>query len=471
MQQGPRVVVIGLDCGTPKLLFDDLHAEVPDHRQADGRGDVRRPRVDHPADHRAGLGLRDDRRDAGPARALRLPQPQGHDLRRPVDRALGLDQGARRLGRARRPGQAFGADRRAAVVPAAQGVPGLARRLLPHPALGRALGLPAGARGRDRGGARRQGRVHLRHPELPPGRLRRDARPGLQDDRATVPGRPAADPEQAVGLLHALRHRARPAAPRVLAVLRQAPPALRGREQVRDGLPGLLPVPGPAAGGLPRARPGRRRHDRDERPRRAADDGRPVLQRLADPGGLPDLERARHERADPDQGRRDRLEPHRRLGRRRLLRAPVPERQGPRAAGHGRARQLRGDARRADREARGRARSRRRAARHEGAQAAGRLPRGARRRARPDRVLRRPRVALGRLGRQPEPLHVRERHRPRRREPRPRRHLHHEGAARAADGQGRRAAARRRGPDRSCPSTASTRPQALPTAVGRSFLQ
>jgi predicted AlkP superfamily phosphohydrolase/phosphomutase len=29
MQQGPRVAVIGLDCATPKLLFDDLHAEVP----------------------------------------------------------------------------------------------------------------------------------------------------------------------------------------------------------------------------------------------------------------------------------------------------------------------------------------------------------------------------------------------------------------------------------------------------------
>ncbi len=29
MQQGPRVVVIGLDCAAPRLLFDDLHAEVP----------------------------------------------------------------------------------------------------------------------------------------------------------------------------------------------------------------------------------------------------------------------------------------------------------------------------------------------------------------------------------------------------------------------------------------------------------
>src|SRR2546429_8804889 len=27
--QGPRVAVIGLDCATPQLLFDDLAAEVP----------------------------------------------------------------------------------------------------------------------------------------------------------------------------------------------------------------------------------------------------------------------------------------------------------------------------------------------------------------------------------------------------------------------------------------------------------
>src|SRR5437867_11597392 len=29
MQHGPRVVVIGLDCATPRLLFDDLRSEVP----------------------------------------------------------------------------------------------------------------------------------------------------------------------------------------------------------------------------------------------------------------------------------------------------------------------------------------------------------------------------------------------------------------------------------------------------------
>ncbi len=203
---------------------------------------------------------------------------------------------------------------------------------------------PAGARGRDRGGARRQGPVHLRHPELPRGRLRHRARPGLQDDRAAFPGRPAADPEQAVGLLHAVRYRARPVAPRVLAVLRPAAPALRAREQVRAGVPGLLPVPRPAGRVAPRADPRGRRHDGDVRPRRPPDDGRPVLQRLADPGGVPHPERAR-ERTDADQGREHRLEPHGGVGRRRLLRASVPEREGPRAAGDRRALAVRDRAR------------------------------------------------------------------------------------------------------------------------------
>jgi predicted AlkP superfamily phosphohydrolase/phosphomutase len=38
MQQGPRVVVIGLDCGTPKLLFDDLNSEVPTIAKLMGEG-------------------------------------------------------------------------------------------------------------------------------------------------------------------------------------------------------------------------------------------------------------------------------------------------------------------------------------------------------------------------------------------------------------------------------------------------
>src|SRR5262245_21814813 len=33
MQQGPRVAEIGIDCGAPKLLFEDLASEVPNLRK------------------------------------------------------------------------------------------------------------------------------------------------------------------------------------------------------------------------------------------------------------------------------------------------------------------------------------------------------------------------------------------------------------------------------------------------------
>ena len=38
MQQGPRVAVIGLDCGAPQLLFDDLADEVPNLRKLFANG-------------------------------------------------------------------------------------------------------------------------------------------------------------------------------------------------------------------------------------------------------------------------------------------------------------------------------------------------------------------------------------------------------------------------------------------------
>ena len=93
------------------------------------------------------------------------------------------------------------------------------------------------------------------------------------------------------------------------------------------------------------------------RPRRAPDDGRPLLQRLVDAGGLPRDDGDGH-RADADREGADRLEPHDRVGRRRLLRALLPEREGPRAAGRDRAGAVRGGPRRADREAGGRSRAR-----------------------------------------------------------------------------------------------------------------
>ena len=288
-------------------------------------------------------------------------------------------------------------------------------------------------------------RLHLRHRGLPSGRVRRGARPGLQDDRAPLPGRPQARGREAVGLLHAVRDRAGSPASRLLETLGPATPAVRGGEQVRDGVPGLLPVPRRRGRQAARGPTRRCDHDRDERSRRPADDGWVLLQRLARPGGVSRARCttvARH----ADQGCRDRLEPDRRLGRRRLLRTAVPEREGARARGHRRTRPLRGGPGRADRPARGRARARRDAARHDRAEASGRLPGGPRRRAGPDRVLRRPRLAFGRVGGEPEHLHVRERHRPRRGQPRPSGRVGDGRSARSADGRGDRAQPRRRRP-------------------------
>ena len=199
----------------------------PHHREADGQRDVRRPRQHHPADHRARLGLRDDGADAGAARHLRVPQPQGRHLRRTLDRPLGLREGARRLGRVGRERHALAPDRGAALVSTARRLPRVARRVLPHASLVGPLRLPAGSSGGDRRGARGEGSVHLRHPELPEGRLRRHVGPGVQDDRAAVPGGAETDPEQALGLLHALRHRAGPAPSRLLAIRRSGAPAAR----------------------------------------------------------------------------------------------------------------------------------------------------------------------------------------------------------------------------------------------------
>jgi predicted AlkP superfamily phosphohydrolase/phosphomutase len=84
----------------------------------------------------------------------------------------------------------------------------------------------------------------------------------------------------------------------------------------------------------------------------------------------------------------------------------VPEREGSRAQGHRGAGSVRGRARRVGRQARGRARPRRAAPGNQGLQAAGRVHRGERRGARPDRVLRRSGVALGGIGGQPEPVHL-----------------------------------------------------------------
>ena len=93
----------------------------PQHLEADVRGDVRRPRQHHPADHRARVGLRDDRQDARGSSA----STGSGTARTPATRASSIAHSgsikvAGRLGRARGAGQVLAPDRRPAGLPAAR---------------------------------------------------------------------------------------------------------------------------------------------------------------------------------------------------------------------------------------------------------------------------------------------------------------------------------------------------------------
>ena len=96
----------------------------PEPQEAHGRRDVGRPRQHHPADHCACVGVRHDRHDPRPAGDLRLPQPQGPHLRRPVDRHGRCGEGPGRLGQARRAGTELAPDRRAPSFPPPKQFPG-----------------------------------------------------------------------------------------------------------------------------------------------------------------------------------------------------------------------------------------------------------------------------------------------------------------------------------------------------------
>ena len=230
MQQGPRVAVIGLDCATPKLLFGDLAVGSPEHLQADVPGDVRGSRQHHSADHRARLGLRHDRQDPGGARHLRFPEPQGHELRRARDRALRARSRRRRCGT---PSGRRASPRSSSVSRRAsrrrRSSPGWRVGCFLTPPSAEHYAYPAGARSRDRRGAGREGRVHLRHPELPPAGDGVRPRSGLQDDRTALQGGAAAREGQALGLLHDGRDGHGQAPPRVLALRRSGASAVPGR--------------------------------------------------------------------------------------------------------------------------------------------------------------------------------------------------------------------------------------------------
>ena len=133
-----------------------------------------------------------------------------------------------------------------------------------------------------------EGPVHLRHPELPDGRLRRHARPGVQDDRAPVPGGRRLDPEQALGLLHA-----RATSRRTGSITSSGNTSIRPTRSTSPATstrPSSRTTTGSSTGSsasLVELIPEDAVHDRHVRSRRPSHDGRPVLQRLADPGGIP----------------------------------------------------------------------------------------------------------------------------------------------------------------------------------------
>ena len=232
MEQGPRVAVIGLDCATPSLLFDDLQAEVPTIAALMRRGMYGNlasitPPITVPAWACAMTGKTPGQlgiygfRNRKDASYGRLSIAHAGSIKEPaVWDALG-QHGMRSVLIGVPPS-----------FPPPSSFPGWRVGCFLTPPSADRWAYPQDLEveiDEELGGA---GRYIFDIPNFRDGRVRRDARSGVQDDRATVPGGASADPEQAVGLLHGLRHRARPIAPRVLAVLRPQPPALRAREQV-----------------------------------------------------------------------------------------------------------------------------------------------------------------------------------------------------------------------------------------------
>ncbi len=109
MQQGPRVAVIGLDCATPQLLFGDLASEVPNISKlmSEGmHGDLASitPPITVPAWACAMTGKTPGELGIYGFRNRKDTSYDGLSIV-----ALGVDQGARRLGRARRRGEVVAA--------------------------------------------------------------------------------------------------------------------------------------------------------------------------------------------------------------------------------------------------------------------------------------------------------------------------------------------------------------------------
>ena len=289
MQQGPRVVVDRSGLRHPEAPLRRSPRRGPDHREADGRGHVRRPRVDHAADHRARVGVRPDRHDARASSA----STGSATARTPPTRAC----------RSRTPGSI-----KQPAVWDALGAQGKRSVLIGVPPC-----VPA---------ARRSSRVGAwaassRRPRPSAGPIPQELEVEIEEELGgkgeyifDIPNFRQAGFDVTLDQVFKMTERRFQVGRRLIQnkpwdffmLCDIAPdrlhhvfwqyydkrhPLYEAGQPVRGRVPGLLPVPGPPARRLPRARARGRRHDRDERPRRAPDDGRPVLQRLADPGGLP----------------------------------------------------------------------------------------------------------------------------------------------------------------------------------------
>ena len=236
MSTAKKLMIVGLDCVPPEIVFDDMRDELPVlsglmERGAWGRLESCDPPITVPA-----WSCMMSSKDPGTLGLLRLPQPQGPLLRRA--RLRDVRQGARRpaVGHARARGQARRRSGRAADVPAAAGERRDGELLPDAVAPTRSYTYPEELKDEMRRGRRR---LHGRRPRLPHRREGPHPARHQRDDAAPVRARAPPARHAAVGLLHAGRDGARPPAPRAsgastTTTTPTTSPATRTRQAFRD---------------------------------------------------------------------------------------------------------------------------------------------------------------------------------------------------------------------------------------------
>ena len=384
-------MIIGLDCAEPSLVLERWRDELPTLGGLMERGALRPPDVGRPADHRAGVVVHDGEPHA------RATSASTGSATAPTTPTTALfiangdrGEGAAPLGLATRSGQALDRARRPGTYPP-RPLNGVHGQLLPDARRPRAS-TPTRRCSRARSSRSSASTSSTARTSAPTTRTTCCAQVYEMTDRRFA----LADhllAHEAVGALRDGRDGARPDAPRLLEVHGPRAPQHEPGSPYETRSSTTTATSTGSIGRAARAR--RRRHGgaRRLRPRREADGRRHPHQRVAAPRGLP-----RDARAEPDgrcrRSARSGVDwvADDRLGRGRLLRAGLPQRARPRAGGHGRARRTTSACATSWRE-------RLAAIPDEHGEPIGtrvfspeeHLPRGERRRARPDRLLRRPR--------------------------------------------------------------------------------